>query len=228
MPDSLLYGPPMDTDGGSPPAGEQSEQQRLGLLLCRVAQQDATALARFYDLTIARVYTLAHKITREAQGAQDVVVEVYFQLWRQSAKYDASRGPVLAWLLTICRSRALDYLRRRDSAELHAAPERLRPDLYRDDDSPLDLLLALERDSEVRVALGVLSVNEQRLVSLAFFQGLSHQEIAARTGTPLGSVKTALRRVVQILRERLTPAVSPPPEGLSAQPVREIPPPRTS
>ena len=228
MPDLLLYGPPMELNGGSTPEGEQPEQQRLGLLLCRIAQQDAAALARFYDLTIARVYTLAHKITRETQGAQDVVVEVYFQLWRQSAKYDTARGPVLAWLLTICRSRALDYLRRRDSAELHPAPEQLRPDLYRDDDSPLDLLLALERDSEVRIALSGLNDNEQRLVSLAFFQGLSHQEIAARTGTPLGSVKTTLRRVVQILRERLESAVSVPPEGLSTQTVGEIPPPRIS
>lgn len=211
---------------GDEAQGEPSQQQVLDALIQRVGQHDDTAFARFYDLTVKRVYTLACKILRDPKAAEDVVADVYFQAWRRSAgHYDMARGHALAWLMTICRSRALDSLRRRDLAELHPVPEQLRPDLYRHDDNPLDLLLALERDSGVRAALTVLSEQERGMVSLAFFQGLSHQEIATQTGAPLGSVKTVLRRAMLILRDRLEPAVAGPPEQLPQQPILEIPPP---
>jgi RNA polymerase sigma-70 factor (ECF subfamily) len=103
----------------------------------------------------------------------------------------------------ICRTRALDHLRRREPAQPHAAPDSLRPDLYRDDNDPLDLLAALERDKRMHAAVASLHDDARRLLALAFFQGLSHREIADRTGLPLGTVKTTLRRAMQELKQML-------------------------
>ncbi|MBI3898009.1 MAG: sigma-70 family RNA polymerase sigma factor [Gammaproteobacteria bacterium] len=190
-----------------------AEQEALGALLTRMAGGDEAALAQLYDATAARAYALALRITRDTRAAEEVMSDVYFQAWQQAARYDAARGRVLAWLLTICRSRALDHLRQRDKAETHAEPDHLRPDLYRNDDSPLDLLLAFERDSRVRAALATLNDKEQQLLSLAFFQGMSHQEIAEHTHMPLGTIKSLLRRSMQALREQLLPMAMTPEES---------------
>jgi RNA polymerase sigma factor (sigma-70 family) len=214
------------TSNGADVCRTTVDQQTLHALLQRVAQQDHTAFARLYDLTVTPTYTFAYRIVRETRGAEDVVTEVYCQIWENAASYDMSRGRVLGWILTICRSRALDYLRRRDSAELHPAPEQLRPDLFRVDDSPLDLMLALERDSQVRAALTALNEREQHVVSLAFFEGLSHQEICERTAIPLGSVKTVLRRVLEILRGLLEPSADLPALSAQQQTLERPPPPR--
>ncbi len=178
----------------------------LRALIGRVALRDEAAFAKFYDATAARAYALARRITRDAATAEEVVSDVYFQVWQQSERYDAERGRVLAWLLTICRSRALDHLRRREPAQVHAAPDSLRPDLYRDDGDPSDVLLALERDSRVRAALATLNDNARKLLTLAFFRGLSHREISLHTGIPLGTVKAVLRRSMLQIKETLEAA----------------------
>jgi RNA polymerase sigma factor (sigma-70 family) len=183
------------------PAAPQSDG--LDVLLGRICAGDQAALAEFYDATVSRVLALARRITRQAQAAEEVVADVYLQVWQQASRYDASRGRVLTWLLTICRSRALDRLRRRDEAELHPTPDTLRPDLYRDDADPLSELLVFERKSRVHDALATLGDSERRLLLLAFFDGMSHQEIADHTGMPLGSVKTVVRRGIITLRAEL-------------------------
>ncbi len=190
---------------GTAPA-QTGGNEPLQALLARMARGEEAALASFYDATVARVYALARRIVRETQTAEEIVSDVYLQIWQQAERYDPGRGPVLAWLMTVCRSRALDRLRRRDAADPYPEPDRLRPDLYRDDIGPLELVAALEQASRVRAALAELDEKEQRLLALAFFQGLSHREIAAHTRMPLGSVKTVLRRAVEALRARLTDA----------------------
>lgn len=186
---------------------EEPEQQTLVSLLARIARQDETALAEFYDATVARAYALACRITREARGGEEVVLDVYFQVWQQAQRYNSLRGTVLAWLLTVCRSRAIDYLRRRDITELHPAPDDLRPDLYTSDEGPFDLLLAVERSSRLHAALACLEDRQRHLIGLAYFEGLSHDEIAKQTGIPLGSVKTTLRSSMQALHETLASAL---------------------
>ncbi len=188
----------------SPTGTGDAQQSLLRSLLARVANGEVDALASFYDATVARVYAVAYRITRDAPAAEEVVSDVYLQLWRNTARYDAARGPVIAWLLVMCRSRALDSLRRRDPAELHPAPEELRPDLDRVDNDPFDDFAALERASHVHTAIATLDARSQRLLALAFFQGLSHHEIADRTGLPLGTVKTVLRTAMRKIRARLT------------------------
>lgn len=168
-----------------------------------IAAQDENALAALYDATIARVYGLALRITGKAEAAEEVSADVYLQVWRNASAYNAARGRVLTWILTICYSRALDHLRRRDGAESHPEPELLRPDLQETVASPLELLQAVERDSKVYVALQQLSPIQRQLIALAFFKGLSHQEAAEHCGLPLGTVKTHIRRALEQLREIL-------------------------
>ena len=193
---------------------EEAEQHQLDNTLCalvaRIANRDPTAMEALYDSSAARLYGLARRITGEASAAEEVVADTYWQVWQQAVRYDAARGQVMAWLLTICRSRALDWRRRQDRAETHAEPERLRPDLYEDENNPLDLLQAMQRASQVHVALARLEEVPRQLLTLAFFKGLTHQEIAVHTGIPLGTVKTILRKTMLVLREDLIlAAVSP-------------------
>lgn len=191
-------------------AEEASPEGGLCALVTRIANRDSAALEALYDLSAARLYGLARRITGEAGAAEEVVADTYWQIWQQADRYDATRGQVLAWLLTICRSRALDWRRRQDRAETHAEPERLRPDLYEGENNPVDLLHAMQRASRVHTALARLEETPRRLLTLAFFQGLTHQEISTQTGMPLGSVKTVLRKTMLVLREDLIlAAVSP-------------------
>jgi RNA polymerase sigma-70 factor (ECF subfamily) len=202
---NALYNRGMD-QGQSAGAADARQETALRALIERIARRDQAALAEFYDATAARAYALARRLTRDPSEAEEVVADVYWQVWSQAERYQPSRGPVAAWLLVICRTRALDRLRRRDAADTHPEPDSLRPDLYRDEADPPDLLELAERSSRVHAALAALGERERALLGLAFFEDLSHQEIAARTGLPLGTVKTVLRRAILALRERLAAA----------------------
>lgn len=169
----------------------------------KIAAKDENALAAFYDATVNRVYGLALSITRTSPAAEEVVSDVYLQVWQQAHRYDTTRGKVLAWLLTMCRSRALDSLRRHDLAEPCAEPELLLSDSHSSDDGPLDILLMVERNSGVYVALQTLDTISRQLLALSFFKGLSHQEIADHTRIPLGSVKSILRKAIAALKKML-------------------------
>jgi RNA polymerase sigma-70 factor (ECF subfamily) len=171
-------------------------------LVTRIMHKDEAALSALYKASIGRVWGLALRITRQHPMAEEVAEDVYMQVWRQAARFDARRGNVLTWLLTICRSRALDHLRRRDEAELHPEPETLAGETIAAAD-PQDLLLAVERNSRVHAALEALDAVQRQLLALAFFKGLSHQEVSAHTGMPLGTVKTHLRKALEAMRTRL-------------------------
>jgi RNA polymerase sigma-70 factor (ECF subfamily) len=199
--------PAMDEAPGS--SVDTLSDERLRAAVSRMARGDESALAELYDATAPRVYALARRIARAAPAAEEVVSDVYFQAWQQSGRYDPARGRVLAWLLTICRSRALDALRRRDQAELHDDPERLRGGAPSAADEPFELLSAFERGSRVHTALATLDDTARALIAQSFFEGLSHSEIAARTGMPLGTVKTVLRRALHALRGELAGAMLP-------------------
>jgi RNA polymerase sigma factor (sigma-70 family) len=170
--------------------------------LAAIALRDEAALSAFYDATVNRVYGLALRITRQPESAAEVVSDVYFQVWREAGRYDARRGNVAAWLMTICRSRALDLLRRADEAEAHPEPESLRPEAA-EQDTAQDLLAATQQHAALHGALLRLEPLQRQLIALAFFRGLSHQEIAAHARLPLGSVKSCIRKALAVLRECL-------------------------
>lgn len=173
--------------------------------LSRVARGDQQAFERFYDATLPRVFAIVRRVCADAALAEEVVEDVYVQVWREASRFDVSRGAALAWLLMMARSRALDALRRREPAVVMAEPESLidEPDA---DADPLGLLAAMRRDSEVRQVLALLPVRERQMIALAFFRGLTHAEIASAMRLPLGSVKTTIRRALSGLRGRLAGA----------------------
>jgi RNA polymerase sigma-70 factor (ECF subfamily) len=185
-------------------AAKVEANAELAALLEQVARGDQAALARLYDLTLPRVFAVARRICIDAALAEEVTEDVYFQVWREGARFDAARAPALAWLLMLARSRALDALRRAEPALVTDDPHTLAGDPGSGDGDPLRLLDAFRRDSEVRAALARLPARDRQIVALAFLRGLTHAEISAAMQLPLGTVKTSVRRSLHALRAVLS------------------------
>jgi len=177
-----------------------ADEARLQEWIARIVAQDEHAMGELYEAMVGRVYALALRITRQVQAAEEVVGDAFWQVWRQAPRFDAARGTAVSWILTITRSRALDALRRRDRAE-PLDDERLA-DLQSGGD-PQDLLAAVENEHRLHAALRNLDPLPRQLVALAFFRGLSHEEIASHTCLPLGTVKSHIRRALLRLRDLL-------------------------
>lgn len=182
---------------------EDAHGTALAHLIQRMAQGDEAALARLYDLTLARVHALALRITARRDLAEEVCVETYWQAWREAVRYDAARGQPLAWLMVMARSRALDTLRRLDRAISCPDPETHLEWESSPDASPLDRLMASEAAGALGRAIAVLTPVQRQMVGLAFYRDLSHQEISEQTGLPLGTVKSHLKRAQDALRTAL-------------------------
>ena len=179
-------------------------------LVRRMAARDREAMADFYDQTHQLVYGLALRVLGDAATAEDVMVEVYTQIWNQAASYDASRGSPSAWLMTLTRSRAIDARRAR-ARDLASEPLEAAGDPECAAPGPEALTAAAERHRVVHSALGQLSAELRQLIELAYFRGMSHSEIAAALGQPLGTVKTRIRTAMTQLRERLSSLNAPLP-----------------
>ncbi|MFM9887959.1 MAG: RNA polymerase sigma factor [Burkholderiales bacterium] len=180
------------------------EQARLTVLLGSMAKGDEAALGSLYDAAIGRVYGFALRIVNQPGAAEEIAADVFLQAWREAGRYDATRAKVMTWLLMICRSRALDWLRTRESNEvLHDAPETLVEEPEGERSAPPDLLEAIESSNALHAALAKLVPIQRQLLSLAFFRGLSHQEIALHADLPLGTVKSHIRRAVEAMREHM-------------------------
>jgi RNA polymerase sigma-70 factor (ECF subfamily) len=175
----------------------------LDALVARMQQRDEAALADLYNRAVATVYALAVRILGIRADAEEVTVDVFSQAWDRAADFDAGRGSVMAWLITICRTRAIDQLRRR--ARRHSVHEQFAAEPVAGDvaDSPEDLLEVVETGSRVHGALRELSTERRQVLSLAYLRGLTHEEIAVFTRLPLGTVKSHIRRGLGELREHL-------------------------
>jgi RNA polymerase sigma-70 factor (ECF subfamily) len=172
-----------------------------------MARGEHGALVELYDRHGRLLYSLALRVLRDQGDAEDVVQDVFSQAWRQASRYEPSRGPVVAWLMNLARSRAIDRLRSRrarpetgaDDAEVARMPD-LAP--------PIDDQLALSDQAErIRAAVEQLSLLQRVAIELAFYEGLTHVEIAERLELPLGTVKTRIRQGLSKLKERLAGAV---------------------
>lgn len=204
----------LEAEDGEPPAGQPerrlppSDEPMLRGWIAAIARGDEHALGCLYDATLGRVYGLALRITRNAQAAEEVTEDVYWQVWRQALRFDPARGNAMTWLLTIARSRALDSLRRDDEADAHPEPETLIAAEAAHEGDPQDLLEATQRHEALHAALATLDALPRQLLALAFFRGLTHEEIAQQTALPLGTVKSHIRRALTALRGVLTPALA--------------------
>lgn len=166
---------------------------------------DEHALGTFYDRWHPLVHAIVQRIVRLAGDVDDVVEEAFWQAWRQAERYDASRGSVQTWLLTIARSRALDRVRtvRRQREEpLEGDAENDVLQLASDSDPAVDAEAA-ERRRVVLAALATLPSEQRQALELGYYAGLSQSEIAERTAQPLGTVKTRMRLGMQKLRDHL-------------------------
>ena len=184
---------PSESSGVSPDAA----------LIERLLQRDVRAFEELYDRHSRIVYGLVLRILQQASTAEEVMQDIFLQLWRNARHYDGARGPFLPWLLTLARNRALDQLRlkserqrRREeqSDQLPAAGS--RPDFEGNLDDQ-------RRAARVRELMSALKPQQKRAIELAYFEGLSHSEIAARLGEPLGTVKSWIRNGLLKLKEGL-------------------------
>lgn len=184
------------------PAGDA-----LAPVLAAIQRRDPAALAQLYERTADRLYGLIHCLLNNAQDAEDVLSELFLAVWHEPQRYDVTRGPVIAWLMVMARSRALDLLRRHKQMRFTVAePSAIDSDFLQAAShapSPIDLLTAWQEGSRVQQALTQLSDIQRHLILLAFFKGLSHAEIAASMDLPLGTVKSHLRRAQQTLEQLL-------------------------
>ena len=178
----------------------------LGDLVAGMARGEEDALASLYDATRRQVYGLALRILREPHAAEEAVVDVFAQAWRQASRFEPRKGAAAAWLLTLTRTRAIDLLRSRARhRERERGLEEARP-IPDGGPSPLDSTGGAERASRVRSALLDLPCEQRRAIEAAFFGALSHTEVARALGLPLGTVKTRIRSGLQTLRHALGPA----------------------
>jgi RNA polymerase sigma-70 factor (ECF subfamily) len=175
----------------------------LGALVQRMAARDEQALMKLYDATSSRVYGLAVKILADAAAAEEVTLDVFHQAWHGAAGFDPRRAGVSTWLLTIARSRAIDRVRSRDLGRVRERPLSDGASTMDPRPDPEQHAIAADRAERVRRAMAALRPEQRDVLELAFYGGLSHGQIAARLGLPLGTVKTRIRAGIRRLTDSL-------------------------
>jgi len=175
-------------------------------LMTGIAAGDAAALRDLYDRHGGQVLALCLRILRDRSEAEEVLGDVFWELWEKAERYRVDRGAPLAYLMTVARSRAIDRLRRRRRADVMVdLPSSLETGAAATtiDDGPYRDAADSERKARIRRALAGLSAAERRAVELSFFDGLSHGEIARTLREPLGTVKSRIRQGLARLRDAL-------------------------
>jgi len=180
-----------------------SGQTHDAALMERIGGGDPRALEQLYQRHGGAVFALCVRILRDRAEAEDVLEEVFWELWQRRGRYDRERSSPLSYLMTLSRSRALDRLRfrRRREGVWHGLPEGELP--AGASPSPYEDVLLAEQRAAIERALHELPEASRRAVELNFFEGLSHREIADRLGDPLGTVKTRIRQGLLALRKVL-------------------------
>jgi RNA polymerase sigma-70 factor, ECF subfamily len=175
-------------------------------LVARMAERDQEALSALYDRHHGVIFSLAVRILRDRAEAEEVLTDVFFQAWRAAGGFDPLRGSVASWLITLCRSRAIDRLRSRGRREAHRRVLEQEPASAHSAGAtggPEEAADLKMRGARIRAAMGALSADQRSALELAFYGGLSHSEIAAKLGEPLGTIKTRIRQGLLSLRESL-------------------------
>jgi RNA polymerase sigma-70 factor (ECF subfamily) len=181
---------------------EQRVEREDRQLVARMASKDAAALDAFYKRYNRIAFSLILRIVGNREDSEDVLTDVFWQVWQQAPRYDASRGKPIAWLLTIARTRAIDSIRssnrqqsRTDELDANTMPA--------DVPSEGDPFVLADTRNAVKEALQELTEQQRIPLEMAYFQGMSHTEIATSLGQPLGTVKDRIRNGMMHLRKRL-------------------------
>ena len=168
-------------------------------LIQKIVQRDESALAALYDRYASLISSLLNRILRDTQASEEILQDVFFLLWRNAAQFDPARGSLPGWLTVIARNRAISRLRRHDPS---SGEELLETTVI----VPVNLENAMTQQQllgRVKGALENLSTEQRAAIELAYFEGLTHTEIANKTGDPLGTVKTRIRTAVESLKRNL-------------------------
>ena len=168
-------------------------------LIERIMQRDEAALEALYDRYAGMLSSVLNRILRDTQAAEEILQDIFFQLWRNAAQFDATRGSLAGWLMVIARNRAISKLRHHNPA---AGEELLENTVA----LPFNLESAAAQRQMLDKVKGVLEMlpkEQQTAIEMAYFEGMTHSEIAKRTGDPLGTVKTRLRTALETLRRAL-------------------------
>ena len=176
-----------------PPAADKRAAAADRETLERVSRGDPAAMEPLYQRFAARAFAICLRILRERHEAEEVLQETFLEIWRRAKEYDPKRGAIEAWVATIARTRAIDHLRTQRTANRVA--EQAQPASVLSTPPAAPDTAASEGQDKVRVAkaLKSLPTGQRHALELAYFEGLSHTEIAERTGDPLGTVKTRVR-----------------------------------
>jgi RNA polymerase sigma-70 factor (ECF subfamily) len=172
-----------------------------GALMERVVARDESALAQLYDRYSGMVSAVAMRVLRDAGAAEEILQDIFYQLWRNAAQFDPGRGSLAGWLLVSTRNRAISRLRRKNPGD---AGNETKEQLAANISFPFHLETAVAQQqllSKVKGAMGSLPQPQREAVELAYFEGLTHSEIAERTGEPLGTIKTRLRSALETLKQ---------------------------
>lgn len=172
-------------------------------IVSRITEKDQGALALLYDRYARIIYTIAYKILNSSEESEEVVLDVFTQVWRTAKNYSSQKGRVDTWLFMMTRSRALDRLRRhaRFDKVITASEDALT--MRSHCDTPEEEVLIQERISYINACLAEIPSEQRLVLELAYFSDLSHSEIAAKTGISLGTVKTRIRLGLKKLREAI-------------------------
>ena len=166
-------------------------------LVTAIRSGDQGAMAALYDRYSSIVYSVALRVLQDTAAAEDVLQDIFMQLWRNPGAFDASRGNMAAWLAVIARHRAIDALRkRRPEDDFENVVVSVEPDLASDADRSRAMV-------KVREAFETMSPPQRSALEMAYFEGLTHAEIAKKTGEPLGTIKTRIRTGLLSLRKVL-------------------------
>lgn len=222
----MLILPPMELTANCRPTGSAQlgdkgvdTQQRaeanfdeldieLTAVLHGVGQGCRTSFARLYNLTQRRLFSIVLKIQTNHADAEEVLQEVYLKAWNRCAQFDARKGQVICWLAGIARYSAIDNLRRLDSRPqgrfAAAGDDDPYEGLASNELQPLERVIEAREAGAVKRCMYDLSIQQREILYLAFYDGLSHTEIARRLGRPLGTVKSWLRNSLAVMRPALT------------------------
>src|SRR2546422_5553182 len=184
-------------------AKQLERNARLTELLSRAALSDQRAFEELYRLTSAHLYAVALRILRESAAAEEVLQESFVNIWHHAGSYVAAKSQPLTWLTSIVRNRCLDQLRRREVETVTMDDEEEGVAIAAEDPTPLEMLLSGADTRAVRGCVEALEPTQKQAIALAFFQGLSHSELAAHLRQPLGTVKSWVRRGLERLRNCL-------------------------
>jgi RNA polymerase sigma-70 factor (ECF subfamily) len=183
-------------------AGAPAPESDWAALVRSTAAGDQLALHALYDRAHRVIFTLIVRITANRETAEELTLDVFYDVWRRASGYDAANGTVLGWIMNQARSRAIDRLRfekRKKRVDLDASDPMSEIDAA----EPHDFLEIREQSQALRNALAVLTADERQAIEVAFFSELTYAEVAARLNQPLGTVKTRIRSGLHKLRQAL-------------------------